>query len=258
MFEENLNSEDKNVISAFENFAKKASTAINEVQTSLESEKTAAGKLEEECEQKEQKIRNINKKCMEMVSATFNENIYESIEEVCEDETSDIAKKFMQFVPGNDGYTLEQFKKEFNEILSKEDIDLDGVKAEIKKLFENVLDGNSWIHGLARMFLYVQQPEIAKLFEDSEVSTTKITRAFILTEQLLREVDITLTYPGLFKDVYDEEKYTIESLNDIDKIVGVELVKKLVGNRKKLLIDMHRVGFESNGLNSKPMVSSFN
>lgn len=258
MFEENLNSEDKNVISAFENFAKKASTAINEVQTSLESEKTAHGKLEEECKQKEQKIRDISKECMAMVSATFNENIYGSIEGVCEDETSDIAKKFMQFVPGNDGYTLKQFEEEFNKILGNEDNGFDEVRAEVKKLFENALSSNSWIHGLARMFLYVQQPEIAKLFEDSEVSTTKITRAFILTEQLLREVDITLTYPGLFKDVYDEEKYTIENLSDIDSIVGVELVKKLVGNRKKLLIDMHRVGFESNGLNSKPMVSSFN
>ena len=262
MFKENLNSEDKNVISAFENFAKKASTAINEVQTSLESEKKAhrenVGKLEEECKQKEQKIKDISKECMAMVSATFNENIYESIEGVCEDETSDIAKEFMQFVPQNDGYTLEQFKKEFNEILENEDNDFDKVKAKVKKLFESALDSNSWIHGLARMFLYVQQPEIAKLFENSEVSTTKITRAFILTEQLLREVDITLTYPGLFKDVYDEEKYTIENLSDIDRIVGVELVKKLVGNRKKLLIDMHRVGFESNGLNSKPMVSSFN
>ena len=269
MFGKHLTSEDKNVVSAFENFAEKAKVAINEVQnrleeaqTSLESEKTAhredVGKLKEECEQKEQRIRDISKECMEMVSATFNENICESIESTCGDESSDIAEKFMQFVPQNDGYTLEQFKKEFNEILENEDNDFDKVKAKVKKLFESALDSNSWIHGLARMFLYVQQPEIAKLFENSEVSTIKITRAFILTEQLLREVDITLTYPGLFKDVYDEEKYTIENLSDIDRIVGVELVKKLVGNRKKLLIDMHRVGFESNGLNSKPMVSSFN
>lgn len=259
MFGEDLNSEDENV--AFESYvdkAKKVQGEMNEITASLEKEKQAHSLDVQALENERKRIKAISKEYVDMVSVTFDEKICESIEYACEDETNDIAKRFMQFVPGNDGYTLEQFKKEFNEILRKEDIDLDEVKAEMKKLFENALDSNSWIHGLARMFLYVQQPEIAKLFEDSEVSTTKITRAFILTEQLLRETGITLTYPGLFKDVYDEEKYTIESLSDIDKIVGVELVNKLVGNRKKLLIDIHRVGFESNGINSKPMVSSFN
>lgn len=263
MFGEDLNLENENV--AFESYVNKAKdeisrlqNAINEVTASLEKEKQGHSRDVQTLENERKRIKAISKEYVDMVSVTFDEKICESIEYACEDETNDIAKRFMQFVPGNDGYTLEQFKKEFNEILRKEDIDHDEVKTEMKKLFENALDSNSWIHGLARMFLYVQQPEIAKLFEDSEVSTTKITRAFILTELLLRETGITLTYPGLFKDVYDEEKYTLESLSDIDNIIGVKLVKELVDNRGKLLIDIHRVGYKSNEIDIKPVVSSFN
>ena len=95
------------------------------------------------------------------------------------------------------------------------------------------------------------------MFEEDGVVTSKIERAFIITEQLLKEIGIELSYPMLFKDVYDDTKYEYRSVADINNIVGSSLVKGLVGEKTNVLIDLHRVGFNSEMKNAKPKVSKF-
>lgn len=107
------------------------------------------------------------------------------------------------------------------------------------------------------MYLYVQQPKIAELFEDEGMVTSEIKRAFIITELLLKEIGIELIYPILFKDVYDDTKYEYRSMADINIIVGSSLVKDLVGEKTNVLIDLHRVGFNTDKEKAKPIVSKF-
>ena len=206
-------------------------------------------------EQKKQKIRELSQECINHVSTTF-ETIRQSIENTCESEDCKVAEKFQQLVLNNGSYNLETFSNTLLGILNTE-LSYDEIKKQIKELCERALVENSWIHALTRMYLYVQQPKIAEIFEEGGVVTSEIERAFIITEQLLKEIGIELIYPMLFKDVYDDNKYEYRPLADINNIVGPLLVKELVGEKTNVLIDLHRVGFNSDTENAKPKVSKF-
>lgn len=258
--------EEKETVNAFGAFATKTSSVIfskerklQETQKELDEEKSKHEKivdsLNDQLEQKKQKIRELSQECINHVSTTF-ETIRQSIENTCESVDSKVAEKFQQLVLNNGSYNLETFSNTLLGILNTE-LSYDEIKKQIKELCEQVLVENSWIHALTRMYLYVQQPKIAELFEDEGMVTSEIKRAFILTEQLLKAIGIELTYPILFKDVYDDTKYEYRSLADINNIVGPSLVKDLVGEKTNVLIDLHRVGFNTDKEKAKPIVSKF-
>lgn len=258
--------EEKETVNAFGAFAKKTSSVIiskkrelQETQKELAEEKNKHEKivdsLKRQLEEEKKKIRDLSQECIDHVSTTFA-IIRQSIVTTCEREDSKVAEKFQQLVLNNGSYNLETFSNTLLGILNTE-LSYDEIKKQIKELCEQVLVENSWIHALTRMYLYVQQPKIAELFEDEGMVTFEIERAFIITEQLLKEIGIELTYPILFKDVYDDTKYEYRSLADINNIVGSSLVKDLVGEKTNVLIDLHRVGFNTDTEKAKPIVSKF-
>lgn len=258
--------EEKETVNAFGAFATKTSSVIiskerklQETQKELAEEKNKHEKIVDslngQLEQKKQKIRELSQECINHVSTTF-ETIRQSIENTCESEDCKVAEKFQQLVLNNGSYNLETFSNTLLGILNTE-LSYDEIKKQIKELCERALVENSWIHALTRMYLYVQQPKIAEIFEEGGVVTSEIERAFIITEQLLKEIGIELIYPMLFKDVYDDNKYEYRPLADINNIVGPLLVKELVGEKTNVLIDLHRVGFNSDTENAKPKVSKF-
>lgn len=258
--------EEKETVNAFGAFATKTSSVIisknqklQETQKQLAEEKSMHEKivnsLNDQLKQKKQKIRELSQECINHVSTTF-ETIRQSIENTCESVDSKVAEKFKQLVLNNGSYNLETFSNTLLGILNTE-LSYDEIKKQIKELCEQVLVENSWIHALTRMYLYVQQPKIAELFEDEGMVTSEIKRAFIITELLLKEIGIELIYPILFKDVYDDTKYEYRSMADINIIVGSSLVKDLVGEKTNVLIDLHRVGFNTDKEKAKPIVSKF-
>lgn len=258
--------EEKETVNAFGAFATKTSSVIisknqklQETQKKLAEEKRMHEKivnyLNDQLKQKKQKIRELSQECINHVSTTF-ETIRQSIENTCEIEDSKVAEKFQQLVLNNGSYNLEIFSNTLLGILNTE-LSYDEIKKQIKGLCERALVENSWIHALTRMYLYVQQPKIAEMFEEDGVVISKIERAFIITEQLLKEIGIELSYPMLFKDVYDDKKYEYRSLADINNIVGPSLVKDLVGEKTNVLIDLHRVGFNTDTEKAKPIVSKY-
>lgn len=258
--------EEKETVNAFGAFATKTSSVIisknqklQETQKQLAEEKSMHEKivnsLNDQLKQKKQKIRELSQECINHVSTTF-ETIRQSIENTCESVDSKVAEKFQQLVLNNGSYNLETFSNTLLGILNTE-LSYDEIKKQIKELCEQVLVENSWIHALTRMYLYVQQPKIAELFEDEGMVTSEIKRAFIITELLLKEIGIELIYPILFKDVYDDTKYEYRSMADINIIVGSSLVKDLVGEKTNVLIDLHRVGFNTDKEKAKPIVSKF-
>ena len=255
--------EEEKAINAFGAFATKTSNVLCSTERQLQEASQENSKYEKEIntlnaqlDEKEQKIKDLSQECINQVSTTF-ETIRQSLENTCEEEYSDVAKKFQQLVLNNSGYNLKNFSEALFEILTDTKLCYDDKKKQIKELCERALVENSWIHALTRMYLYVQQPKIADKFEKDGVVTSKIERAFIITEQLLKEIGIELSYPMLFKDVYDDKKYEYRSLADINNIVGSSLVKDLVGEKTNVLIDLHRVGFNSDTENAKPKVSKF-
>lgn len=251
--------EEQKAINAFGAFATKTSDVIQETQNELAQErnkhKEIVEKLTGQLEEKEQKIRDLSQECINQVSTIFK-TIRKSLESTCEGEDSGVAKTFQQLVLNNSNNDLKTFSKTLFDILNTK-LSYDEKKKQIKELCEQALMDNSWIHALTRMYLYVQQPKIAEIFKDGGVVTSEIGCAFIITELLLKEVGIKLTYPMLFKDVYDDEKYEYRSVADINNIVGPSLVKELVGEKTNVLIDLHRVGFCSDTENAKPKVSKF-
>ena len=255
--------EEQKTINAFGAFATKTSNVLRSTKRQLQEAAQEKSKYEEEINtlneqlnEKEQKIKELSQECISQVSTTF-ETIRQSLENTCEEEHSNVAKKFQQLVLNNSGYNLKNFSEALFEILTDTKLCYDDKKKQIKELCERALVENSWIHALTRMYLYVQQPKIAEMFEEEGVVTSKIERAFCITEHLLKEVGIELTYPMLFKDVYDDTKYEYRSVADINNIVGSSLVKGLVGEKTNVLIDLHRVGFNSEMKNAKPKVSKF-
>lgn len=255
--------EEEKAINAFGAFATKTSNDLRSTKRQLQEASQEKSKYEKEIntlnaqlDEKEQKIKDLSQECINQVSTTF-ETIRQSLENTCEEEHSDVAKKFQQLVLNNSGYNLKNFSEALFEILTDTKLCYDDKKKQIKELCERALVENSWIHALTRMYLYVQQPKIAEKFEKDGVVTSKIERAFIITEQLLKEIGIELSYPMLFKDEYDDKKYEYRSLADINNIVGPSLVKDLVGEKTNVLIDLHRVGFNSDTENAKPKVSKF-
>lgn len=259
--------EEQKTIDAFVVFATKTSNVLRSTKRQLQDTNDALAQekskneekintLNKQLVEKEQKIKELCQECIIQVSTTF-ETIRQSLENTCEEEHSNVAKKFQQLVLNNSGYNLKNFSEALFEILTDSKLCYDDKKKQIKELCEQALEDNSWIHALTRMYLYVQQPKIAEMFEENGVVTSKIERAFIITEQLLKEIGIELYYPMLFKDVYDDKKYEYRSLADINNIVGPSLVKDLVGEKTNVLIDLHRVGFNSDTENAKPKVSKF-
>lgn len=255
--------EEEKAINAFCAFATKTSDVLRSTKRQLQEASQEKSKYEkeintlnEQLNEKEQKIKELSQECISQVSTTF-ETIRQSLENTCEEEHSNVAKKFQQLVLNNSGYNLKNFSEALFEILTDTKLCYDDKKKQIKELCEQALEDNSWIHALTRMYLYVLQPKIAEMFEEEGVVTSKIERAFCITEHLLKEVGIELTYPMLFKDVYDDTKYEYRSVADINNIVGSSLVKGLVGEKTNVLIDLHRVGFNSEMKNAKPKVSKF-
>lgn len=242
-----------------EEFVSKTKEVIdnkNKEIASILKEKTA---INEQLKEKTDFYTVIFNECINSVKYTFDK-INNSILDTCDSDLSNgIADSFRKYVLENDGYSLDKLKEEFDKICVKanEEKDYESFKSDIIELFCNLLGRNSWIHALTRMFLYVQQPKIAEKFEESGLFVHEIERAFILTEYLFDSVGIKLEYPQLFKDWFDESNYDNRSLADINKIVGASLVTELVGNRPKVIIDLHRVGFKIGDRVSKPTVSIF-
>lgn len=255
--------EEEKAINAFGAFATKTSNVLCSTKIQLQEAAQEKSKYEKEIktlnaqlDEKEQKINDLSQECINQVSTTF-ETIRQSLENTCEEENSDVAKKYQQLVLNNSGYNLKNFSEVLFEILTNTKLCYDDKKKQIKELCEQALEDNSWIHALTRMYLYVLQPKIAEIFKEEGVATSRIGHAFCITEHLLKEVGIELTYPMLFKDEYDDEKYEYRPLADINNIVGPSLVKELVGEKTNVLIDLHRVGFNSEMKNAKPTVSKF-
>lgn len=248
--------EEEKAINAFGAFATKASDVLSLTESKLKEANDALVQEKSKYNTLNEQLKDLSQECINQVSTTF-ETIRQSLENTCEEEHSDVAKKFQQLVLNNSGYNLKNFSEALFEILTDTKLCYDDKKKQIKELCEQALEDNSWIHALTRMYLYVLQPKIAEMFEEEGVVTSKIERAFCITEHLLKEVGIELTYPMLFKDVYDDNKYKYRSVADINHIVGSSLVKGLVGEKTNVLIDLHRVGFNSEMKNAVPEVSKF-
>lgn len=242
-----------------EEFVSKTKEVIDNKNKEIASISKEKATIDKQLEEKTNFYTAIFNECISSVKYTFDK-INNSILDTCDSDLSNgIADSFRKYVLENDGYSLDKLKEEFDKICVKanEEKDYESFKSDIIELFCNLLGRNSWIHALTRMFLYVQQPKIAEKFEESGLFVHEIERAFILTEYMFDSVGIKLEYPQLFKDWFDESNYDNRSLADINKIVGASLVTELVGNRPKVIIDLHRVGFKIGDRVSKPVVSIF-
>lgn len=255
IFSEDLQEEKRSV----EEFVNKTKEVIDDKDKEIARILGEKATIDKQLEEKTNFYTVIFNECINSVKYTFDK-INNSILDACDSDLSNgIADSFRKYVLENDGYSLDKLKEEFDKICVKanEEKDYESFKSDIIELFCNLLSRNSWIHALTRMFLYVQQPKIAEKFEESGLFVHEIERAFILTEYLFDSIGIKLEYPQLFKDWFDESNYDNRSLADINKIVGASLVTELVGNRPKVIIDLHRVGFKIGDRVSKPVVSIF-
>ena len=251
---------------AFNSFVEKAndlkeknSGLVEDLNKEKDDRKKDVQRLEDESKLKTQEIKTMCQEWISQISKTFDE-INTAINTTCRIPSNDISNRFRRFVIENDGYKVEEFKKAIDNILDNKDMlfaDYQKIKSGIKALIREALGRNSWIHALTRMYLYIQQPKVAERFIEAGVVTSSIERAFIITEQMLRDYGVLLEYPNLFIDEFDNDKYENRPLADINNIIGHSLVRELVNDRTSVLIDLHRVGYTIDDTTSKPLVSKF-
>lgn len=171
------------------------------------------------------------------------------------DASSLIVKKMHERIINNDSWGLNDFILELKNIASM-NLDKNQTKEEVKKLFLRCLKFSSWIDILAQIYLYVQEPTVAKKLSDADLNCSAVNKAFILTELIMGQVGIKLQYPRLFSDTFNGAIYDEDSLTEIQDLIGN--VSGLVGGRSGLVIDMLRVGYSVDGIEQKPLVARFN
>lgn len=171
------------------------------------------------------------------------------------DSSSLIVKKIHERIINNDSWGLNDFILELKNIASM-NLDKNQTKEEVKKLFLRCLKFSSWIDILAQIYLYVQEPTVAKKLSDADLDCSAVNKAFILTELIMGQVGIKLQYPRLFSDTFNGAIYDEDNLTEIQDLIGN--VSGLVGDRNGLVIDMLRVGYSIDGIEQKPLVARFN
>ncbi len=171
------------------------------------------------------------------------------------DACSLIEIKIHERIINNDSWGLNDFILELKNITSM-NLDKNQTKEEVKKLFLRCLKFSSWIDILAQIYLYVQEPTVAKKLSDADLDCSAVNKAFVLTELIMGQVGIKLQYPRLFSDTFNGAIYDEDSLAEIQDLIGN--VSGLVGNRSGLVIDMLRVGYSVDGIEQKPLVARFN
>jgi hypothetical protein len=256
LFNEEMKLNDSNPLNAVNVLSQQVAEKIDRLRNIISENENKLRNNDDELKEKNQALTSVCNQYMLIISNTFNQ-VRQFVSGACNDvyNESPLPSRFIQLVQDNDGFPLETFKVQLQEILS-EDTEFEKKKTKLHDLFMQALSANSWIHGLTRMYLYVQLPEIAAQFEGDGLDVRDIKTAFVLTEHLLNVVDIKLSYPNLFIDQFNDTLYEVESLADVRDYVNN--VNELVGNRHDIIIDLHRVGYASQGQVQKPIVSIFN
>lgn len=177
------------------------------------------------------------------------------------DRTNPLAKIIDKKIMENDICSLSEFRANLETIVNSPTVEpVECVKENLRKLYVDCLqyDAPTWIDILARMYAYAQVPYIAGIFNNNGINALNISAAFELTRTMLKELDIEITFPHLFTDLYEADKYDLQSLNNIGSYFeDIFNVVDVISDN--VVIDLYSVGFSVNGeVKEKPKVSRFN
>lgn len=245
----------KNPIDSITRFADKVQRRLSELESLKE-------KMEGKIVQKDEKINQLFKVYSHIVIDTF-EQTRENLNKVCENarKSEVVSDRFIKRVLQNDAFNVGDFMKEaLDDILNNEqnikDCNEDEIKKSLHNLFLSAVQGNSWLQTLSCIYLYVQHPKVADFFAKKGINVGCINVSFILTEHIMRLLDIKLSYPKLFEETFDSNLYDEATLSDVNDYV--DNVKELVGDRHGVITDMHRLGYTADGETVKAQVVRFN
>lgn len=169
----------------------------------------------------------------------------------------------------NNVYSLTGFNEQLQAILAcdeaqaavdgDEPLTVDRVNEAIKKLYEDCLgkEAPTWIDILARMYAYAQVPYIANIFLTRGISVLNISAAYRLTLLMLKEFNIELVIPQLFKEIYESDKYDQHELNDMNSYFN-DIFNQIKIIEDKAIIDFYMAGYSIGGqIKKKPRVACY-
>lgn len=185
------------------------------------------------------------------------------------DRLDPLAKMIDNKILWNNICSLTHFNKQLQVILAgdksqaavngDELLTVDQVNEAIKELYKSCLDyeAPTWIDILARMYAYAQVPYIANIFLTRGINVLNISAAYRLTLLMLKEFDIELVIPQLFKDHYESDKYVLHNLSDISNYFK-DIFNEVNTIDDKAIIDFYTVGYSIDGeIKRKPIVACY-
>ena len=127
----------------------------------------------------------------------------------------------------------------------------------MRKCFVGCLDMKmpTWLDVLARLYLYSNVDFISAQFASKGINMTRVGEAFMATNTILSQIGVELIMPTLFADHYNEDKYDLKDIRNIDSYVD-DIANHVKSPNE--IIDLYTLGYKVEGvLKEKPIVSKF-